>query len=76
RIETLATDMENFLTGLGYPVYSAAQLTAPHPLERRDAAKITQSAQKEHFLTPMALGLIDTLYKEDFETFGYDHRSA
>lgn len=72
RLERLVADMDALLVTRGYPVGTAASLAEPHPLERRDATKIQNSTEKEHYLSESAMRLIEDLYSEDFETFGYD----
>lgn len=71
KLETLTGDMADFLSAIGRDPAMAKALEKPHPLEARQAGKITSAGKNRHLITDEARELVRRLYREDFETFEY-----
>lgn len=73
RLESIVQDMGAFLAKIGIDSQFASVLEKPHQIEQLQSSKIQNASKKDRYLTPRTRRMIEELYKDDFETFGYDH---
>lgn len=72
KLENLAQEIVPLLIDLGCDPIAARKFYSPHDLEKKETGKITNSSKRTSMISPKAKKLIQELYREDFEQFGYD----
>ncbi|WP_417708124.1 sulfotransferase family protein [Roseibium aggregatum] len=72
KLETLSTDLTVFFEQIGVHAQASQSFEEPHAIERAEAGKITNAPRKlAQYYTRASVQLVEKIYKDDFQTFGY-----